>query len=260
MKKKVLTIVVEAVNREMDNALLLKAELERRGYLVNILNKTDQISKKRTDILLIPNCYNKKNVEFYRYRFNCNNWNIVNLQYEQILSKSSDNCSFFALDDMAKKVIHLSWGKHAADRLKEQNVLPEKNIIVGAMQMDFTRTEFLNFWKSKNLISHEFLLPLNKKWILFISSFSAISENVNNAYKEDFDEERIIRQRDRAINSQKAILDWIDKFLRNNKEYIFIYRPHPAEINSPSINIMLNKHPDKISQAQLNLSRRIRKI
>ena len=82
VKRKTVVIVIEVANRELDNALLLKAELERRGYEVEILSKTEQLRLRETDILVTPNCYIKPNYDFYRYRFNCKSGSIVNLQYE----------------------------------------------------------------------------------------------------------------------------------------------------------------------------------
>ena len=43
MHRKKVVIVIEVANRELDNALLLKAELEKRGYDVSIMSKTEQL-------------------------------------------------------------------------------------------------------------------------------------------------------------------------------------------------------------------------
>ena len=102
MKKKNVVIVIEVANRELDNALLLKAELEKRGYRVRVLNKTEQFCLKETDILITPNCYIKSNYEFYRYRFNCKSGNIVNLQYEQVLSPIEEDNELYSLDETSR--------------------------------------------------------------------------------------------------------------------------------------------------------------
>jgi hypothetical protein len=64
--RKKVVIVIEVANRELDNALLLKAELEKRGYDVSIMSKTEQLRMQETDILITPNCYIKPNYDFYR--------------------------------------------------------------------------------------------------------------------------------------------------------------------------------------------------
>ena len=56
-KAKDVVIVTEVANRELDNALLIKTELERRGYRVKIMSKTEQLRLKKTDILITPNSY-----------------------------------------------------------------------------------------------------------------------------------------------------------------------------------------------------------
>ena len=76
MQKKNAVIVIEVANRELDNALLLKAELEKRGFSVSIMSKTEQLRFQETDVLITPNCYIKANYDFrevkkigYRFRF-----------------------------------------------------------------------------------------------------------------------------------------------------------------------------------------------
>ena len=104
VQKKNAVIVIEVANRELDNALLLKAELEKRGYHVSIMSKTEQLRFQETDILITPNCYIKSNYDFYRYRFNCKSGKIVNLQYEQVLSPIEEDNELYSLDPTTKQI------------------------------------------------------------------------------------------------------------------------------------------------------------
>ena len=245
MKRKNVVIVVEVANRELDNALLLKAELENRGYYVRILSKTEQFCLKETDILITPNCYIRSNYEFYRYRFNCKSGNIVNLQYEQVLSPIEEDNELYSLDETTRKITHICWGKHTFDRLQRKNVPEELLPVTGAIQLDTTRSLFDSYWKSKEQIAAEFNLPTDKKWILYISSFACfIGSKINEVQKETHTEDNVERFAVVTDNSQRATLAWFDRFLEENDGYVVIYRPHPVELSSPQVRNIAEKHPE----------------
>ena len=244
MKKRNVVIVVEVANRELDNALLLKAELEYRGYDVRILSKTEQFCLEETDILVTPNCYIRSNYEFYRYRFNCKSGNIVNLQYEQVLSPIEEDNELYSLDETSKGITHICWGKHTFDRLRRKQVAAENLPITGAIQLDTTRPLFDSYWKTREQIAEEFHLPSDKKWVLYISSFACfIGSKINEVQKETHTEDNVERFAVVTDNSQKATLAWFDQFLMENDDYVVIYRPHPVELSSPQVRDMIEKYP-----------------
>ena len=244
MKKRNVVIVVEVANRELDNALLLKAELEYRGYDVRILSKTEQFCLEETDILVTPNCYIRSNYEFYRYRFNCKSGNIVNLQYEQVLSPIEEDNELYSLDETSKEITHICWGKHTFDRLRRKQVAAENLPITGAIQLDTTRPLFDSYWKTREQIAEEFHLPSDKKWVLYISSFACfIGSKINEVQKETHTEDNVERFAVVTDNSQKATLAWFDQFLTENDDYVVIYRPHPVELSSPQVRDMIEKYP-----------------
>ncbi len=244
MKKKNIVIVIEVANRELDNALLLKAELEKRGYRVRVLNKTEQFCLKETDILITPNCYIKSNYEFYRYRFNCKSGNIVNLQYEQVLSPIEEDNELYSLDETSRGITHICWGRHTFDRLRRKQVAVENLPITGAIQLDTTRSLFDSCWKTRDQIAEEFHLPADKKWILYISSFACfIGSKINEVQKETHTEDNVERFAVVTDTSQRATLAWFDRFLMENDDYVVIYRPHPVELSSPQVKEVLKKHP-----------------
>lgn len=245
-KAKDVVIVTEVANRELDNALLIKTELERRGYRVKIMSKTEQLRLKKTDILITPNCYIKDNYEFYRYRFNCKSGIIVDLQYEQVLSPIEEDNELYSLDPVSKGITHLCWGRHTYERLRRKNVIPENLPITGAIQLDTTRPLFDSYWKSRSEMASEFSLPEDKKWILYISSFACfIGSKINEVQKETHTEDNVERFAVITDQSQKATLAWFDRFLsEHGNEYVVIYRPHPVELSSPQVREMAEKHPE----------------
>ena len=245
VRKKSIVIVIEVANRELDNALLLKTELERRGYEVSILNRWEQVRFRKTDILVTPNCYIKPNYDFYRYRYNCRSGAMVNLQYEQVLSPIEENNELYSLDDTARNITHLCWGRHTRERLLGKGVKKEDLPITGAIQLDTTRPMFDSYWKSRKEIAKEFQLPTDTKWILYISSFACfIGSKINEVQLETHTADNVERFAIVTDQSQKETLAWFDRFLQENKGYTVIYRPHPVELSCPQVREMIRKYPE----------------
>lgn len=246
-RKKTVTIVIEVANRELDNALLLKAELENRGYDVRIMSKTEQLRETPTDILVTPNCYIEPDYDFFRYRFNCPSGMLVNLQYEQVLSPIEEDNELYSLDPVTKSITHVCWGKHTVDRLQGKGVKRENLPITGAIQLDTTRSMFDSRWKSRTEIAEEFNLDPGKRWILYISSFATTSGGlINEVQKHTHTEDNVERFSRITDDSQLQTLQWFDDFLSDpeNSEYTVIYRPHPVELSSPGVQKMREKYPD----------------
>lgn len=240
-----INIIVEVPNRELDNALLLKCELENRGYQVRILGKMEQISWKRCDLLLIPNCYTTENYEFYKYRFHCTTNKIISMQYEQVLSKRIEQIGYHNPKGKAKLVRQLCWGSNAYERLKQNGVDKDNLEIVGAIQLDYLRTEFSPFWRTKKELSEKYSITYYKKWLLFISSFSYVdNEKVYQSFDKDFDKEFVRDFKYVSTESQKMILHWFEQLLAaQDTDFIILYRPHPMEANSRKIKELLSKYP-----------------
>ena len=247
------TIAIEVANRELDNALLLKSELVCRGYDVSIMSKTEELRETPTDILVTPNCYISSNYDFYRYRFNCPSGQIVNLQYEQVLSPIEENNELYSLDPVSKGITHICWGRHTFDRLSGKGVVKENLPVCGAIQLDTTRPMFAPYWKSREEIAGEFGLDLNKKWILYISSFACfIGSKINEVQKETHTEDNVEAFARVTDDSQQATLEWFDLFLSDSRSegYTVIYRPHPVELSSPRVSKMLEKYPGRFRVIQ----------
>ena len=252
-KYKNVIIAIEVANRELDNALLLKVELERRGYSVRIMSKTEELSNSPADILITPNCYIKADYDFYRYRFNCPSGMLVNLQYEQVLSPIEENNELYSLDATSKEITHICWGRHTVERLTGKGVKAENLPITGAIQLDTTRPMFDSRWRSREEIASEFGLDLSQKWILYISTFATMSDGlINEAQKKGHTEENVDAFAAVTEKSQAETLLWFDRFLSDDgfSDYTVIYRPHPVELSSPGVTKMREKHPDRFRVIQ----------
>lgn len=216
----------------MESIILLCLELESRGYTVDI-RPCNGLGKKRivpADVLVVPYCRTCDDLKHWG-RFAKGSNTIINIQWEQVYTYDADAerpCKYDPVDN-AKFAIHLCWSDSSRTRLIEGDILPENAIVTGPIHLDFYNLKNKkDFFKSKEEIGKLFSINPDKKWILFCSNFSGIisekeirqRSNNNDAFASRYQVEKSTKQ---------AVLEWIQKFITDNPEYVFIYRPHPFE-------------------------------
>ena len=230
-------LLYESNERELQNAYLLKNELERRGHRLYICDpfRMLNVSREKFDIefdaVLTPYLYEEDQLEkIFKPLFKHKIKRIINLQYEQILSMDKEKLKSRIPSGMNKNAIHLCWGKKWQNIMIENGVPIENCPLVGSMNVDMCRERFKSLYQTKDEISIRYNLNKNKKWILFISSFGLVnlSKRRKKYYdlklgKELVDDRIYVEEKSRYI-----ILDWIRKYINDN-ECEFIYRPHPSE-------------------------------
>lgn len=225
------------MERELNNAHLLKAELNKRGHNLYLCDPFFMINASKEkfdfvpDVLLTPYLYEKRHLEeiikpLFKGKVN----RIVNLQYEQILSSNEKEMELQVPDGLNKNAIHLCWGKKWQDVLIKYGINKENAPIVGSINIDMVRDRFLSLYKTKQEIAKDYKLRKDKKWILFISSFAMV--NLRSDRKEFYDvrhgNECIDTRIDIENKTREIFLDWVKKYISEN-DCEFIYRPHPGE-------------------------------
>lgn len=234
--------IYEIKPREIESISLLGYELKRRGYSVAYVNTwhcLNWIFKRRfsSSVAVIYAAYNTETVDFaldYVKDFD----KVVNLQWEQLLSvgQRDDKSTDYYIQGKAERIIHFAWGEENYKRLIcDCNLLPEHVKIVGHMGMDFLRTEFEGYFMSREEICERYNLPSEKKICLFISSFSYV--NIPEIYVPYVGDNFV----QISNESQKSVLMWFEKILKERDDILFIYRPHPAEADNEVLNEMNNK-------------------
>ena len=243
-----INIVYEVNNREFMNCLLLQREFILRGYDARIYNKTETIllHDNSKGVTLIPNSYRKTDLDHYRYAFNTNGGIIVVYPCEQVTNHKMPLFFDSTANNPVKKLPHLCWGKDYYDYIKGLGFTNKKNAIVGAIQLDFCRKEFRSFGYSRQKIAKKYSLPLEKKWILFISDFVYNSEVFTEQIISSGDQpEEIIRARQEfGRKSCEVILEWFERFLTEHDDYIVIYRKHPVELLTSEVKRFAENYKD----------------
>lgn len=243
-------IIYERKKRELENAILLKLELEKRGYSCSVFQYLEGINfnifnLNSPQIILTPHMYDDRNVYRTFFRFGHARY-LVNLQYEQVLSDKWERVGHHNPKGEAQKAIHICWGIKTYDRLKEAGV-PEDNLkLLGALQLDLLRKEYRynNYFKRK-VLSEEFNLEMTKKWTLFISSF-AFADIHEDRLKMNENVATISLQNHVKIHttSRNYILDWLCNIIEKDIDNIIIYRPHPEELNLDKVIELEKKYPN----------------
>lgn len=226
-------IFYHEIQRELQNAYLLKAELVRRGHEVYIyhydyIKQTKQVLAFVPDIIITHSFHDPRSANYMTELFSNKITRVVNLQYEQVLSEVW--ADYHIPKELEKNAIHLCWGEHMKNKLVSNGIGKKNAVVVGSLSVDMDRIKFRSIYKSREEISHEYNLQNNKQWILFISSFS-MSELKHKRKKVFFSllgEKNTLQFCEVSTKSKNIILKWIEEYIKNN-DCEFIYRPHPYE-------------------------------
>lgn len=225
-------IMYEHKNREINSDCLIKAELERRGYSVSIENTVNrQFFKyhfsKKPIVIAVISLYNDK--VFHGHVTDMVGYcrKVVNLQWEQIGDIKSRG-KLLIPDGHSKNAVHICWSKKRAEFLQQNGV--QNAIHTGPIQMDFLKTEFASFYKSKDEIREIYAIK-ESRILLYISSFSYVQMS-------EEDQERlasmsgldIATRKVEAEEAQDKTLDIIETYLLSHSNEAVIYRPHPGEL------------------------------
>jgi len=235
-------IIYERKQRELENAILLQIELEKRGYSCEIVQfyeapKFNFFNQKIPKVILSPHLYNTKSVYRNFARFGHAPF-LVNLQYEQVLSKKWEELGAHTPKGLAQNFYHVCWGEEVVKRLIKGGV-PDKNIKTFApLHLDLLRPEYRpNQRVLREDLAKDFGLEKDKEWVLFLSSFTYADIEDNRlkmneaAAGTDLSDFPVIHSK-----SRNKLLEWFRKVLNKESDKLFIYRPHPDELSLDKIH------------------------
>jgi len=243
-------ILYEHVVREYESILLLKAELARRGYTVELRQLLDRkklkyFTLKKPKVLVSSCMYDDEAINSHVYNNIgvCNK--VVNLHWEQMLSDTQEEGAWFNFGGNAKKCVQTCWGKRTQQRLVAHGMQEKNCPVTGAVMMDFLRPEFRGYFKDKAALCREHGLDPDKKLMLYISSFGYASmteqevKELSDMAGEDFTDFAGTNR-----TSMEQTLAWFDQYLAGHPEVQLVYRRHPSEWNSPALEALAQKRPN----------------
>ncbi|WP_394964071.1 surface carbohydrate biosynthesis protein [Candidatus Allofournierella excrementigallinarum] len=243
-------ILYEHTVREYESDLLLKLELERRGYTAEIRQLLDRkklkyFTWKKPKVLVSSCMYDNEAINSHVYNNVGRCDRIVNLHWEQMLSDTQEAGDWFNMNGNAKKCVQTCWGRRTAQRLIDHGMEEKNTPVTGAVMMDFLRPEFAGYFKSKEQLCAEHGLDPAKKLHLYISSFGYAS--MTDAEVKELSEMAGTDFSGFAATNRVSMaetLDWFDRYLAGHPEVELVYRRHPSEWNSPALAGLSQKRPN----------------
>ncbi len=240
-------ILYEHVVREYECLLLLKAELEARGHTVAIRQLLDRkqlryFTWKKPRVVVTHCMYDNESLNSHVYN-NCGKvQKVVNLHWEQILSREQEQSPWFNCGQNARFAVQTCWGEATKERLLAQGV-PEQNLVVtGALQLDFLREQFSSYYFTKEQLCEQFGIKKQNELLLYISSFGYA--NMSDAEVEELSNMAglsFVGFRDTNKRSMDETLDWFEAALVKHPSRSIVYRPHPSEWGCERLEAM-KKH------------------
>ena len=243
-------ILYEHVVREYESLLLLKLELERRGYSVAIHQLLDRKKLKymtynRPKVLVSSCMYDDEAINSHVYNNVGRCRKVVNLHWEQMLSDTQEEGAWFNFSGNAKRCIQTCWGTLTQKRLVAHG-MEEKNCpVTGAVMMDFLRPEFQGYFKTKEQLCKEFGLDPSKKLLLYISSFGYASmtpqevQELSQMAGEDFTG----FARTNKVSMEQT-LQWFDQYLGEHPDHQLVDRCHPSEWKCKELEALAARRPN----------------
>lgn len=236
--------------RELETIMLIRTELERRGYTVAFEANYEykKVELYNPKVLIIPSLYSDVNIygDIAKYGLKKK---IANLLWEQLIGQrdeDSPNCTH-NVTGLGQKAITFCWGQQTKDRIVKGGVQESNAKVVGQLNTDLLRPPFSNLLITKEELAQRYNLDFRKKWVFFISSFaySELDEIQTNLFLKEYGRENLEYMVNLSNESRAIILKWFEKILVKYPNNIIIYRPHPDEARkSQVLKDMESKYPN----------------
>jgi surface carbohydrate biosynthesis protein len=240
-------ILYEHTVREYESDLLLRLELQRRGYSCEIRQLLDRkrlryFTWKKPKVLVSSCMYDNEAINSHVYNNIGRCDRIVNLQWEQMLSDDQEAAPWFNMNGNAKKCIQTCWGEKTAARLQAHGMEAKNTPVTGAVMMDFLRPEFHGYYADKASLCRRYGLDPAKHLHLYISSFgyasmtdaevAELSAMAGTDFTGFAHTNRI---------SMDETLRWFDRYLGEHPEVELVYRRHPSEWKCAALDALAKK-------------------
>ena len=259
-------IMYEVVPREMESVLLLRNELVRRGYSVELQRLSEFVRteyaryrkkckklKNHVRVLLVPSFYHDKELADYFYIPLGKTEKIVNLRWEQYyrngVMDNPQSSLFLYPCESGREAYHLCWGQRSYENMREIGIAEDKLIKAGPLHMDILRDEFKSYFLSKSELLSKYGLDASKETVLFISSFTNHRDRSDyiNHLNSFFSGKYKINEDAKELECASYLLsmEWFDGFMQKNPNVNFIFRPHPADkITSKELSDLELRYPN----------------
>lgn len=232
--------------RELESVMLLKLELERRGYIVGLVCNYEHRYDYEPKVLIVPAGYYTEHFMYEMCKYNIRK--IANLQLEQLYeNRNEENLdSPFNIYGYGRKILHFLWGKQVQHRLCYGGLDVNHTVVTGQLNTDLLRGKFKTQLMMKEPLACRYNLDVQKKWYLFVSSFAYCNMDTFqvNLIKKIIGLDSYNYFKQLSNDSRDSILWWFRNALITHPDTIIIYRPHPDEQNDEQLMQIAHDYPN----------------
>lgn len=255
MRKKIVVLYYEHINREYEACLRLKKEIEKKNYIVYLFSIAFEYGdslklndKYDVDMVIMPWIYDDENYKYAQpFLLKNKNLYIVNLHHEQAPSKISEKVLLPKGENAKNCVIHFTWADFFTNKLIENGVNKAFIFKTGNIRNSNSPKVCL----SKSEMAEQFGLDVNKKWILFSENRGWVlifrDKHKKSKLRLGYTENDLKELQEIFTISLEATLkeynELSDEFF---EKFEIIYRPHPGNVAPEDINKrikVINKYP-----------------
>lgn len=242
--------------RELESLILLKLELERRGYTVALFGSYEKDITKvlqgkhfTPKVVVTSALYQPGTLSYFSTNLFGFVKKVANLQWEQVLVSGYESKPGWKISGFVKNAVHFCWGDKVKERLITYGVPKDRAVTVGNISLDLTRPEFRSFIMKRGELAKQFDLEEDKEWVLFVSSFTLVDCDslVIQGYVNAVGKDLVQKDVEISMKSRQEILGWFDRILEQFPDKILIYRPHPNEVvneSEPLLRKLKEKYPN----------------
>lgn len=250
MKNVDIVIRYEHKVRELESIMLLKLEMERRGYTVAFTANYDYKNKTKYNprLILSPAIYNDAQLRTDISRYGLKK-KIANLLWEQLMGIAEEESPTgpHNVFGTGQKAIAFCWGKNTQRRLVSAGMPICNAKVVGQINTDILREPFRENLATKELLAEKFGLDVKSRWNLFVSSFAYCELDViqKEIIRKENGDKYLEEFTNISIESRRKLLVWFEEALKKYPADVFIYRPHPDEMaKSKELKDLILKYPN----------------
>ena len=236
--------------REIESLMLIRLELERRGYSVDFIgnyeyNRNEDLHPR---VFIAPAVYDNRQLKSDWLKYGILK-KVANMQWEQLIGvkEEEDINGYHNPKEIGQRIVNFCWGENSHNRIIRGGVRQDRAPIVGHINTDLLRLDFRKTLYPKRLLAQKYNLVESMKWYLFVSSFAycEMDEYQKKLCIAARGADDFYRHEEVSLKSRETILNWIELVLKKDPNIQFIYRPHPDETaRCVRLKDMSNKYPN----------------
>lgn len=225
---------LEHYNREIETIRTLKSGLKDKRIAICSTIFEMGFSKLiyKPKLVITPWLYDNRDYYLILSFLFTKNIRILNLHHEQVTNE--DRIEALLPKKLACNGYHISWGKNFTEQLLKIGIEEKFICETGSIRLQQTRST--KYTRIDLVEKIEKNIDINKKWTLFISSYSW--KNLSNKNLKEVEKrgrKNVKNYRETVIKSYNMTLSWIEEKLILDQESEFIYRLHPSEIKDEKL-------------------------